>query len=49
MFQLLHMSEEAINDGYLVPYHTIETTQVYGKRIQYDELSDEEKEILRKP
>lgn len=36
---------EAIEDGYLVPYHTIETKMKFlEKGIQYDELSEEEKE-----
>ncbi|QEK11607.1 DUF4145 domain-containing protein [Crassaminicella thermophila] len=37
--------EEAVNDGYLVPYHTIETKLKFMEEgIHYDDLSDEEKE-----
>ncbi|QTL97778.1 DUF4145 domain-containing protein [Iocasia frigidifontis] len=37
--------EEAVNDGYLVPYHTVETRMKFmEKGIHYDDLSDEEKE-----
>lgn len=36
---------EAIDDGYLVPYHTIETKMKFLEEgIHYDELSDEDKE-----
>lgn len=36
---------EAIKDGYLVPYHTIETKMKFMEEgIHYDDLSDEEKE-----
>lgn len=36
---------EAIEDGYLVPYHTIETKMKFLEEgIHYDELTDEEKE-----
>lgn len=36
---------EAIDDGYLVPYHTIETKLKFMEEgIHYDDLSDEEKE-----
>ncbi|MBS4536372.1 DEAD/DEAH box helicase family protein [Clostridium sp. D2Q-14] len=39
--------DEAICDGYLVPYHTIETTTKFmEKGIHYDDLSEEEKEIF---
>lgn len=39
--------DEAIDDGYLVPYHTIETTTKFLKKgIHYDDLSEEEKEIF---
>ncbi len=37
--------DQAIDDGYLVPYHTIETKMKFLEEgIHYDELSDEEKE-----
>lgn len=37
--------EEAVNDGYLVPYHTVETKLKFMEEgIHYDDLSDEEKE-----
>ena len=39
--------DDAINDGYLVSYHTIETTLKFlEKGIHYDELSEEEKEVF---
>ncbi len=39
--------EEAVKDGYLVPYHTIETKLKFlEKGIHYDELSDAEKEAF---
>ena len=42
--------DEAVRDGYLVPYHTIETKIKFMEEgIHYDDLSDEEKEYLRKP
>lgn len=38
---------EAINDGYLVPYHTIETKMKFIEEgIHYDDLSEEEKEAF---
>lgn len=38
---------EAIEDGYLVPYHTIETKMKFMEEgIHYDDLSDEEKELF---
>jgi type I restriction enzyme R subunit len=37
--------EEAVKDGYLVPYNTVETTLKFLEEgIHYDELSEEEKE-----
>lgn len=39
--------DEAVRDGYLVPYHTIETKIKFMEEgIHYDDLSDEEKEIF---
>ncbi|WP_249168762.1 DEAD/DEAH box helicase family protein [Alkaliphilus sp. B6464] len=39
--------DEAIGDRYLVPYHTIETTMKFmEKGVNYDDLSEEEKEIF---
>ena len=38
---------EAIEDGYLVPYHTIETKLKFPEEgIHYDDLTDEEKELF---
>lgn len=38
---------EAIEDGYLVPYHTIETKMKFMEQgIHYDDLTDEEKELF---
>ncbi len=38
---------EAIEDGFLVPYHTIETKMKFLEQgIHYDDLSDEEKELF---
>jgi len=39
--------EEAVNDNYLVPYHTIETKLKFMEEgIHYDDLSEEEKEVF---
>ena len=39
--------DEAINDGYLVPYHTIETKMKFLEEgIHYDDLPEEEKELF---
>ena len=39
--------DEAIKGGYLVPYHTIETTMKFMEEgIHYDDLAEEEKEIF---